>query len=67
MAQDQHQRAKERYEDACDAFRDQRVRMVEELEFSNPADPKQWTDAARAIRENGPDGSRPCLTLDRTN
>lgn len=67
MAQDTHQRAKERYQDACDAFRDQRVRMVQELEFSNPADPKQWTDAARAIRENGPDGARPCLTLDRTN
>lgn len=67
MTQDAHQRARERYQDASDAFREQRVRMVEDLRFSNPADPQQWDMRARQVRENGPDGARPCLTLDRTN
>lgn len=67
MTQDTHQKARERYNDAADAFREQRARMVEDLEFSNPACPKQWTDEAKRIRESGPEGARPCLTLDRTN
>lgn len=67
MAQDTLQAAKERFQDASDAFRDQRARMVEDLRFSNPSDPQQWDDRARSIRENGPDGARPCLTLDHTN
>ena len=41
--------------------------MVEDLRFSNPADPQQWDVRAREIRERGPDGARPCLTLDHTN
>lgn len=67
MAQDTLQQARERYQDASDAFREQRARMVEDFKFSNPADPQQWDDKARQIRENGPDGARPCLTLDHTN
>ena len=67
MAQDPLIKAKERYDDATDAFREQRVRMVEDMKFSNPADPQQWDTRARQVRESGPDGARPCLTLDRTN
>ena len=65
--QDTLQRAKERFQDASDAFREQRERMVEDLKFSNPAMPEQWDQKAKQIRENGPDGARPCLTLDHTN
>ncbi len=67
MTQDTFQRAKERFEDATEAFRETRVRMEEDAEFSNPADPKQWDDLAMRLRTSGPDGARPCLTLDRTN
>lgn len=67
MTQDTLTAAKERFTDAQEAFRDQRNRMIEDLRFSNPSDPQQWDDRARSIRENGPDGARPCLTLDHTN
>ena len=67
MAQDTFQQAKERYDEAQDAWRDQRGRMIEELRFSNPANPEQWDQKARQVRENGPDGARPCLVLDHTN
>jgi hypothetical protein len=62
MAQDQHRRAIERYEDAKEAVHEQHARMLEDLRFSNPADPKQWGDDALKARKG-----RPCLTLDRTN
>jgi hypothetical protein len=55
---DTFQTALDRYRDAKEAFRDQRDRMLEDAEFSNPANPQQWDDAARRIRENGPDGAR---------
>jgi Phage P22-like portal protein len=67
MAQDPFQKARERYQDSVDAFAETRKRMVEDLKFSNPADPQQWDQRTRQIRENGPDGGRPCMTLDRTN
>lgn len=67
MTQDTFQRAKERFEDATEAFRENRVRMEEDALFSNPADPQQWDEAAKRIRSSGPEGARPCLTLDRTN
>ena len=60
--QDPHQRAKERYADAQDAMREQHARMLEDLRFSNPADPEQWPEEARKARQ-----TRPCLTFDRTN
>lgn len=62
MKQDKHQRAKDRYADAQDAMKDQHARMLEDLRFSNPADPQQWPDDARNARK-----ARPCLTFDRTN
>ena len=67
MTQDTFQQAIERYRDAKEAFREQRDRMLEDAKFSNPADPKQWDDLAKRIRTAGPDGARPCLTLDHTN
>jgi hypothetical protein len=62
MGQDQHRRAIERYEDAKEAVHEQHARMLEDLRFSNPSDPKQWDDDALKARKG-----RPCLTLDRTN
>ena len=62
MTQDSLQRAKERYEDATDAFRDTRAQMLEDLKFSNPAKPEQWPADALKAREG-----RPCLTFDQTN
>jgi len=59
--------AKERYQLAADAFREQRARMVEDFEFSNPADPRQWDQRDLQARQNNPDGARVCLTLDHTN
>jgi hypothetical protein len=64
---DIHQRAKERFTLARDAFSETRSRMVEDLHFSNPAEPKQWDEQVRRIRENAADGARPCLTFDQTN
>lgn len=62
MTQDTHQRARERYEDAKDAARDQHKRMLEDLKFSNPSDPQQWDEQAKEMRKGRPTG-----TYDRTN
>jgi hypothetical protein len=62
MAQDILQQAKERYQDAQEAVREQNVRFREDLKFSNPACPEQWDDFAQKARKG-----RPMLTLDRTN
>ena len=62
MAQDKHQRAKERWSDATDHMREQHARMLDDMRFSNPADPQQWDPKARELRKG-----RPCLTFDRTN
>lgn len=67
MTQDTFQQAIERFRDAKEAFREQRDRMLEDAKFSNPADPQQWDELATRIRGKGPDGARPCLTLDHTN
>lgn len=56
--------AKELWQEADDFYREEHRRMLEDLEFSNPADPKQWTEADRKARE---ENKRPCLTLDQTN
>jgi hypothetical protein len=58
MSQDRHQRAKERYSDAVEAVREQYERIKEDLRFSNPAKPQQWSSEAVALR-----GSRPMLTF----
>ncbi len=60
--QDSLQRAKERYEDATDAFRETRAQMLEDLKFSNPSKPEQWPADALQARTG-----RPCLTFDQTN
>lgn len=62
MKQDLHQRAKEAYEDARDSMLEQHDRMREDLEFSNPAAPKQWSDVDVRDRKG-----RHTLTFDRTN
>jgi hypothetical protein len=60
--QDSLVRAKERFKDAQEAASENHARMREDLRFSNPADPQQWTDTARDYRKG-----RPCMTFDRTN
>lgn len=67
MPQDILTEAKERWQDCSDAFSEERDRMREDFEFSNPADPKQWTPEARKAREQAEGGARPCLTVDSTN
>ena len=62
MAQDLHQQAIERFDDAADFMRENYERMREDMRFSNPADPQQWDDDAKTLRRG-----RPCLTFDRTN
>jgi hypothetical protein len=59
MKQDRLQRAKERYADACEAMHEQHARIREDLRFSNPAKPEQWTDQARELRGN----TRPMMTF----
>ena len=44
--QDRIQRAKERYADCMEAMAKQHERMREDLRFSNPANPQQWTSEA---------------------
>lgn len=58
MKQDRHQRAKERYADAAESLREQYDRIREDLRFSNPANPQQWSAEAIALR-----GARPMLTF----
>lgn len=67
MAQDKLQSYRERYQDYADHFAEQRKRMLEDLRFSNPADPQQWDDETRTARRNAAGGARPTLTFDHTN
>jgi hypothetical protein len=62
IKQDSLVRAKEKFKDAQEAVSENHARMREDLRFSNPADPQQWTDTAREFRKG-----RPCMTFDRTN
>lgn len=61
-SQDSFQQARERYDDAREAMRENRQRMEEDLEFSNPAEPKQWEVQSVTDRKG-----RPTLTMDNTN
>lgn len=56
------ERAKSRIDDYKEVMREQHERIREDLRFSNPAKPQQWTSGDIANR-----GTRPTLTLDRTN
>ena len=62
MARDALQTAKEHYEDARDACREQYDRIREDFRFSNPSNPQQWDQGAVTARKG-----RPMHTLDRTN
>lgn len=55
-------RARERIDEAKELARDQHERIREDLRFSNPAKPEQWSSSALDSRTG-----RPALTLDRTN
>lgn len=59
--------AKERFAQSRDYWCGQREAMREDLEFCDPVNPKQWPDDVLRARQNVETGSRPCLTLDRTN
>ena len=56
------QRAKERIDEAKELRRAQDSRIMEDLRFSNPANPEQWRSDDLTLRVG-----RPSLTLDRTN
>jgi hypothetical protein len=64
MSQDKLQKYRERYQDFSDHFSEERKRMLEDLRFSNPADPQQWEQVVRNARETA---GRPTLTFDHTN
>lgn len=61
MPQDQLQRAKEVYQDAKEAWRDNHQRMRVDLHFCDPAEPQQWDSEVLTVRKG-----RVSLTLDRT-
>lgn len=60
--QDHHRRAMELYDDAKECWRENHQRMLEDLRFSNPADPQQWDTASKLLRKG-----RIMHTHDRTN
>jgi hypothetical protein len=57
--------AQERYREALDATADQRKQIREDLEFSDPSNPRQWDEDVKRARECDPGGARPCLVLDQ--
>lgn len=68
MAQDKYQRARERWEDSVEASSEQRSRMVDDLNFSNPTDPQQWDEKVLKARNASADGDpRPSYVFDQTN
>ncbi len=62
MTQDRLQRAKERFAACMEEMRAQHERMREDLRFSNPSNPEQWTAEAKTLR-----AGRPTMTFDNTN
>jgi len=64
MEQDKLQAYRERFSDFSDHFGPERRRMLEDLNFSNPADPQQWETVVRNARDLA---GRPTLTFDHTN
>lgn len=54
------------YADAMDAMSSQRDQIKEDLEFSDPSDPRQWDENVKRARETDPGGRRPCLVMDQT-
>lgn len=60
---DDFKRIKSRIDDGIDRWSEQRKRIKEDLLFSNPAEPDQWSSATKAERG----ANRPCLVFDQTN
>lgn len=58
--------SQERYQEALDASRSQRDQIEEDLAFSDPSDPQQWTDQELRERRSDPGGARSCLVHDQT-
>lgn len=61
---DDFKTARERYDEAKAAMSEQRARMVEDLRFSNPADPQQWDENIYKDRFRE---KRPAFVFDQTN
>lgn len=53
------------YNETLSASRDQRRQIEQDLEFSDPSDPKQWDEDVKRQREGDPGGKRPCLVHDQ--
>lgn len=54
---------RERYDDARSSWADWRSRAQEDMRFSNPANPQQWSDDVLRARGR----NRPALVFDQTN
>jgi hypothetical protein len=54
---------RERYDEARSAWSEWRIRALEDLNFSNPANPQQWDQTVVNARGK----SRPALVFDQTN
>lgn len=57
--------AKARYQQAIDKDSDARTLRTDDLRFSVLLE--QWDASIKSSRENDPNGSRPCLVVDKTN
>lgn len=61
------QEARERFERAKEVWGPIYDRCREDMQFSDPTDPRQWPEDAKRERQNSPGGPRPCLTFDQTS
>lgn len=59
--------ARERWKDCEEHDREARELRTDDLRFSNPAEPEQWPEELKQMRQNAVGGARPCLTFDQTN
>lgn len=57
-------RAKEQFKLAKEGESDFRKRIAEDFRFRAG---QQWPDQVKRMRENDPEGARPCLVMDKTN
>lgn len=54
------------FRENLDALSDQRKQISDDLEFSDPSNPRQWDPDEERQRLNDPGGARPCLVMDQT-
>lgn len=54
------------FRENLDALSEQREQIREDLEFSDPSNPRQWDADEERQRLNDPGGARPCLVMDQT-